>query len=171
MEDINQNNKMKLCKYCDNIYPLTKEHFYTYPKSDKLVKTICKKCKNEKNKLHSKNNVNHKKIYEKRKEKLKAHMKKLASTEMTCECGATFKCSYKYKHRKNKKHLEYLEIQRRLQEEEDKKALEELEKENTESIDTNKLMKRLKNTLFTSNMTPKKEQFINQLIDFLDEGN
>ena len=90
---------------------------------------------------------------------------------MTCECGAEFKCSYKYKHRKSKKHLEYLEIQKRLQEEEDKKALEELEKENTESIDTNKLMKRLKNTLFTSNMTPKKEQFINQLIDFLDEGN
>lgn len=153
--------KMKLCKYCDTICPLTKEYFYTYPRSDKLVKTMCKKCKNQKNKLHSKNNVNHKKVYEKRKEKLKAYMKKMSSTPMTCECGAEFKCSYKYKHRKSKKHLEYLEIQKRLQEEEDKETLK--------SIENNQLVKRLKNTFFTSNMTPKKEQFINQLINFLDE--
>lgn len=161
--------KMKICKSCDTLKPITKEYFYSYPKSDKLIQSICKKCKNERNKTHSKNNVNHKKVYERRKEILKAYMKKMSSTPMTCECGAEFKCSYKYKHKKSKKHLEYIEIQKRLQEEEDKKALEEVE--NNESIDNNQLVKRLKNTLFTSNMTPKKQKFLVELISFLDEEN
>ena len=164
--------KMKICKSCDTLKPITKEYFYSYPKSDKLIQSICKKCKNERNKTHSKNNVNHKKVYEKRKEILKAYMKKMSSTPMTCECGAIFKCSYKYKHRRSKKHLEYIEIQKRLQEEKDNKALEEIEEDNNnESIDTNQLVKRLKNTLFTSNMTQKKQKFLVELISFLDEEN
>lgn len=164
--------KMKLCKYCDNMLPLTKEYFYSYPRSDKLVKNMCKKCKSGKNGEHSKNNVNHKEVYQKRKEKLKAHMKKLSSTPMTCECGANFKCSYKYKHRKSKKHLEYLEIQKRLQEEKDNEALEEIEEiDNNESIENNQIIERLKNTFFTSNMTPKKQKFINELVEFLNVNN
>ena len=168
--------KMKICKSCDTLKPLTKEYFYSYPKSDKLIQSICKKCKNERNKIHSKNNVNHKEVYQRRKDKLKAYMKKMSSTPMTCECGASFKCSYKYKHRKSKKHLEYIEIQKRLQEVEDNKALEEIEEvkeieEVEDNKDNNQIVKRLKNTLFSTNMTMKKQKFLVELISFLDEEN
>jgi len=152
--------------------PLTPEFFYKYPKSERLMISICKKCKCSKNREHSKNNIDHKLQYQKRKEELKANLKRRQKIRFLCECGTECSLNYKSAHMKNKKHLEYIEIQRRINEKENEEEKEEdiIEEvvENNEWGD--KIIKRLKNSLFnTGKITNKKKEFLEQLLEFIDK--
>lgn len=164
-------DQQKICKSCDTMLPLTPEYFYKYPNSEKLMISICKKCKCSKNRLHSKNNIDHKLQYQKRKEELKENIKRRQKIRFLCKCGAECSLNYKSAHLKTHKHLEYIEIQRRINEKEEEKEEDDIIEEVVENDEWgNKIITRLKNSLFnTGKITNKKKEFLEQLINFIDK--
>ena len=94
------------CNTCQKEYEKTKENFYT---SKGILKTnICKACKILKNKKY-RDNVDHKKEYQKRKEQMKDYYIKKKNEIISCECGTNVSALYLTKHKKTLKHHTRLE--------------------------------------------------------------
>jgi len=94
------------CNTCEKEFEKTNDNFYT---TKGVLKTnICKSCKKQKNNKY-RGNVNQKKEYQKRKEKMKEYYLKKKNEIIDCECGCKISALYLTKHKKTLKHHVRLE--------------------------------------------------------------